>query len=153
MTFERFESAGYLANHMARLFAQGLAERIGPLGLSPGQFPLLLVLWAHDGLTQRQLVDAIDVEQATISNTLARMERDGLIVRRPHAEDGRAQAIFLTARAKMLEAPATAAATAQNELALSLLSGEERLAFNAMMLKVIAAMQRNDVVPLQPRSR
>jgi MarR family transcriptional regulator for hemolysin len=38
------------------------------------------------------------------------MERDGLIERRPHPSDKRAQLIFLTARAKVMEKDAVSAA-------------------------------------------
>ena len=76
--FDKHRSAGYLANHMARVFAHALAERIRPLGLAPGQFMTLIELWREDGLTQRDLVARLDVEQATMANTLKRMERDGI---------------------------------------------------------------------------
>jgi DNA-binding MarR family transcriptional regulator len=61
-------------------------------------------------LTQRELLDRLDIEQATLANTLARMERDGLIVRRPHASDRRAMRNFLTDKAKTIEEPAIEAA-------------------------------------------
>lgn len=79
MQFTKTQSAGYLINHIARVFARGLAARIRPLGLTTGTFPALLALWETDGLTQKQLVERLDIEQATMANTLARMERDGLI--------------------------------------------------------------------------
>lgn len=135
------QSAGYLTNHMARLFAQGLEARIKPLGIVPGQFPALLALWEQDGRTQKELVDLLDVEQATMANTLTRMERDGLIVRKPHPGDGRAQLIWLTAKAKKLERPAIAAAQAQNKLALGTLSPQEQRQFIALMQRVIDAMR------------
>ena len=141
MAFEKMESAGYLANHMARLFAQGLAERIKPLGIVPGQFPALLELWGNDGLTQKELVDLLDVEQATMANTLARMERDGLIRRTRDPDDGRAQRVWLTPRAKRLRKPATAAADAQNAVALARLTAAERRQFVDFMRRVVAAMR------------
>lgn len=102
MSFAKDQSAGYLANHMARVFAKGLAARIKPLGLTTGTFPALLELWDTDGLTQKQLVDRLDIEQATMANTLARMERDGLVVRKKDTNDGRVQRIWLTDRARAL---------------------------------------------------
>ena len=137
MGFDKTRSAGYLANHMARLFALGLHVRVRPLGLAPAQFPVLLELWGEDGLTQRQLVERLDVEQATMANTLARMERDGLIRRQPHPTDGRAQSVHLTEAARALLTPATAAARAQNDAALAGLSAEERAQFLALMARVI----------------
>ncbi len=141
MAFEKGASAGYLANHMARLFAEGLKTRIKPLGIVPGQFPALLELWENDGLTQKELVARLDIEQATMANTLARMERDGLARRKPHPGDGRAQLVWLTAKAKALRAPAIEAAMAQNEVALSRLSDGERQLFLDFMQRTVDAMQ------------
>ncbi|MEZ5840408.1 MAG: MarR family transcriptional regulator [Hyphomicrobiales bacterium] len=142
MEFDKHHSAGYLANHMARLFAQRLAEAIRPLGLAPAQFMTLLVLWKEDGLTQRELVERLDVEQATLANTLARMERDGLVQRRSHAGDGRARSIHVTPKARALEGPATLAATAVNEAALADLSTAETEALLAAMRRIISNLGR-----------
>lgn len=141
MGFDKDQSAGYVVNHMARLFAAALTERVQPLGLSTGQFPILLALWAEEGLTQKQLVERLDLEQATIANTLNRMERDGLIVRKAHPADGRSQSIHLTRKARALEAPATQAAQEVNEAALRTLSPSAQRAFMDTMAKVIAALQ------------
>lgn len=141
MKFEKEKSAGYLANHMARLFAQGLHARIAPLGIVPGQFPALLALWEKDGITQKELVARIDIEQATMANTLTRMERDGLIRRTKHPSDARAQQIWLTARAKRIRDSAYDAANAVNARALAELSAQEREFFIDCMSRVIAAMQ------------
>ncbi len=142
MRFSKDDSAGYLVNHLARLFARELQVRIKPLGLSTGTFPALLVLWENDGLTQRELIDRLDVEQPTMTNTLARMERDGLIRRAKDPADGRAQRIWLTESARALEGPATAAAEAVNARALEQLSPEERAALLGLVRKVIAGLQK-----------
>ena len=137
MSFSKDRSAGYLANHMARIFAQGLTARIKPLGLTTGTFPALLELWETDGLTQKQLIERLDIEQATMANTLARMERDGLIVRKKDANDGRAQRVWLTDRARALRDPAIAAAEEENAMRLGALTEDERNQFLALMQKVI----------------
>jgi len=142
MSFSKDDSAGYLANHMARLFERGLAARIRPLGLTTGTFPALLELWENDGLTQKQLVERLDIEQATMANTLSRMERDGLIRREKDPGDGRVQRIRLTERARALRDPAIAAAKAENEDALLALSDEESAEFISLMQKIIAARKQ-----------
>ncbi len=101
----------------------------------------LLELWEEDGPTQKQLVKKLDVEQATMANTLTRMTRDCLITRKPHASDGRARIIFLTEKTRRLKQPALDAAMAQNEQALSPLSDDERGLFIDMMRRVIGAMK------------
>ncbi len=139
MRFRKTQSAGYLTNHLARLFARGLTARIGPLGLSPGNFPALLELWETDGLTQKDLIARLDIEQATMANTLNRMERDGLIIRRKDQADARVQRIWLTEKARALHGPATEAASAVNAEILTGLSDEERVALVTLTRKAIAA--------------
>ncbi|MDS7595783.1 MarR family transcriptional regulator [Agrobacterium tumefaciens] len=119
MEFSRDESIIYLATKMAREFTMALQKRASALGFSPGQFPILIELWHEEGLTQRQLLDRIDIEQATLANTLSRMERDGLIARKPHPTDRRAQIITLTPRGKELEANAIAATRGTEDALLS----------------------------------
>ncbi len=145
MEFEKQQSAGYLANHLARLFARNLQARIKPLGLSIGTFPALLVLWDSDGLTQRELTEQLDIEQPTMANTLARMERDGLVVRRKDPSDARAQRIWLTEKSRALQAPAVAAAVQVNSDALAMLSEGDREKLIALMREVIAAMRTRTI--------
>ena len=138
MAFEKMESAGYLINHIARLCFSGLHAQIAPLGLAPAQFMTLLELWQNDGLTQKELVERLDVEQATMANTIARMERDGLIERRANEKDGRSRSIHMTRKAKSLEKKATAAATSVNENMLSVLSEDEQQMFIRTMQKILS---------------
>lgn len=142
MAFERDHSAGYLANHMARLFARQLEARLRKMGLALGAFPALLHLWEEDGLSQRDLVQRLDIEQPTMAATLARMERDGLVTRTRGAGDGRVQQIRLTDRARALCAAAMAEAEAVNETALAGLTAAERAEFLRLMTRVIAALGR-----------
>ena len=138
MDFEKDQSAGYLANHVARLFARGLTARIKPLGLTTGTFPALLELWEQDGLTQKQLVTRLDIEQATMANTLTRMERDGLIRRERDDTDGRVQRVWLTDRARRLRGPAIDAAMQDNARSLAPLSPQEQQVFVDLMRRIIA---------------
>lgn len=135
-------SAGFLANHMARLFAAALAGRVQPLGLAPAQFMVLLELWAREGRTQAELTAALSVEQATMANTLARMERDGLIERRPSPEDRRARLVHLTPKARGLQEHAVSEARDVNRQALEGFSEAEAAQFLAQMRRVIANLQR-----------
>jgi DNA-binding MarR family transcriptional regulator len=135
----REESLGYLVNHLARQLARALHERIAPLGVVPGQFAQLLALYEHDGITQQDLCEIVGIEQPTMANTLGRMERDGLVERRPHPSDGRKQLIHLTDKARALEGPLTEAAESVNTLATAGLSETER----STLMGLIATVQAN----------
>jgi DNA-binding MarR family transcriptional regulator len=141
MKFEKENSAGYLVNHMARLFAKGLQERITPLGIVIGQFPILLELWQRDGVSQKELLNELDVEQATLANTLNRMERDGLIKRTKHPADARAQQIWLTEQAMQHRDEAYQSAQDQNEAALGALNDAEQAQLMDFMRRIIGGLR------------
>lgn len=146
MRFSRADSAIYLAARMAREFTAALQKRAAALGFSPGQFPILIELWHEEGLTQRQLLDRIDIEQATLANTLSRMERDGLIIRKTHPSDRRAQIIELTQRGRELEANAIAASQATDDALLAdFRQFEKQLLLEYMRRAIDRARQRDSL--------
>lgn len=144
MKFHKNNSPGYLANHMARLFAARLQERLSPEGLSTGQFPTLLALYEKDGQTQSELVAQLDVEQATLANTLKRMERDGLVRRTPHPDDGRARIIQLTEKSLALRDTLIHAARETNQMAMSELSDKEKRTFITLAQRVIGTLKADE---------
>ena len=139
---KREESFGYLVNHLARLLARALRQGIAPHGVVPGQFPVLLALWEEDGLTQSDLHQRTDVEQATMANTLQRMERDGLIRRAPDASDGRRALVHLAGKARNLEPALVEAARAINEAALAGLPDGRRAQLFRDLRGAVANLQR-----------
>ncbi|MCO6184766.1 MarR family winged helix-turn-helix transcriptional regulator [Rhizobium sp. L1K21] len=124
------ESAVYLSGLLAKGFSRSLQHKIAALGISPGQYPILVTLWNEDGITQRELVERLEIEQATIANTLSRMVRDDLVERRAHPKDKRAQLLYLTDRAKSLKDAALKAAEEADE---ALFSGFRRFERELLM--------------------
>jgi DNA-binding MarR family transcriptional regulator len=143
MSFDRQQSPGYLANYLARLFAQALARRIEPYGVTTGQFPVLLRLWEEEGATQTRLAAELAVEQPTMANTLKRMERDGLIERFPDPEDRRQARIHLTPRGRALEEVLLAGARETNAVALGESSAEDRERFFRFVRTMIDNLERD----------
>ena len=105
---------------------------------------MLLALWERDGQSQKALVGITDVEQATMANTLARMERDGLIRREADPQDNRSRLVFLTERARALESEATAVAEAINARACAELPPSERDLMLSAMRRLIATLSETD---------
>lgn len=61
-----------------------------------GQNRILITLREHGGMTQRKLAEATQRSAATLSQQLETMEQEGLVVRRPNAEDRRTVDVALT---------------------------------------------------------
>jgi DNA-binding MarR family transcriptional regulator len=76
---------------------QTFRQRIAHLGMTPDQFSIMRWLSEGDpqGLTQRALTDLMASDPNTITSTLSRMEKAGLIARVPHERDRRAHRVRL----------------------------------------------------------
>jgi len=66
------------------------------LGLYRGQPSVLQALWEHEGLMHTELARHLQVQPATITRMLQRMEKAGFVERRPDPEDHRVSRVYLT---------------------------------------------------------
>lgn len=119
------QSLGYQVNLLARMMEQALARRIRPHGVVPGQFAQLLSLYENDGQSVTELAATVAIEHSTMSRTLTRMERDGLVTVRPHPTDGRSRQIHLTDHARALKPLLLAEAAEVNRSFLELFSSAQ----------------------------
>lgn len=131
-------SLGYQVNYLARLMEHALRDQIASVGVVPGQFAQLLSLYRADGLTQTQLCERVRIEQPTMANTLARMQRDGLIDRTPDPMDGRRSLVTLTDHAREIERDLVAAARRVNAAAARGLTNAQIAQFMQTMATIIA---------------
>jgi DNA-binding MarR family transcriptional regulator len=135
---DRRSSLGYQINHLARLLAHALAGQLAPHGVVPGQFAQLLALYEKDGVTQDELCGEVRIDQSTMSHTLKRMERDGLIQRSPDPTDRRKSTITLTERARSLEQQLVEGAQRVNAVAMRGFTDAERSAYLDLSARAIA---------------
>lgn len=140
MALKRENSAGYMTNLAGRLLVRALERRLAPIGLAPAHMPVLLGL--EEGPQPQKVVAArANVEQPTMTATLNRMERDGLIERLPNPEDGRSSLVALTATARAKLPAVEAAVEEVNALALGGLEAKEREHYFALLGRVISALE------------
>ena len=69
---------------------QSFRRRLAHLELTPDQYTVLRILKESGAVTQRQLTQHMSSDPNTVASLLERMERAGLVDRRPHAKDRRA---------------------------------------------------------------
>ena len=84
----------------ARLLSRIADTRLRELGISVSQLPVIVALKNGQRLAQKELARQTGVEQPSMAQLLARMERDGLIERTPDPKDGRSSLVSLTERAR-----------------------------------------------------
>jgi DNA-binding MarR family transcriptional regulator len=66
------------------------------LGLHPGQTPIMFALWRQDGQVQKDLANSLHLTPPTLTVTLQRLEKAGLIVRKKDSADQRISRVYLT---------------------------------------------------------
>jgi DNA-binding MarR family transcriptional regulator len=133
----REESAGYMTNWAARLFARRIERRLKPLGIQPAYLPAIFALADGSALSQKALVARAAVEQPTMAATLKRMERDRLIETRPDPADKRSVLYSLKPEARKAVEGVARAAVDTNEEALAVFNAKEREQYLAMMGRMV----------------
>jgi DNA-binding MarR family transcriptional regulator len=136
-TFAIEDSLGYLLNRSARLMAHELAERLRPAGVALGQWAVLLVLWARDGISQAELSRLVAIEPPTMVRTIDRMVRDGFVTRLPDPEDGRLSRIHLTQRGWSLRDELIPLAVALNAEVLQRLTHDEGRTLRELLTRLV----------------
>ncbi len=106
MDKEVLSTPGHYINRIARLSTRWTEPRLQELGLAVAQVPVFGSLKHYGPLSQKDLANLLHVEQPTMAQLLARMERDGLIQRTPDPNDGRSSLISLTPSAIKRSGPA-----------------------------------------------
>jgi MarR family transcriptional regulator, transcriptional regulator for hemolysin len=76
------------------------SARLRALGFATAQLPVLTALKDGARLSQIELARWARVEQPTMAQLLARMERDGLVGREPDPDDRRSSLVSLTDEAR-----------------------------------------------------
>lgn len=91
-----------LFHQVIRLHFQQVHAALEPLGLYPGQPPVLFVLAKKSGLKQRELAKHLHIQPATLTVMLKRMESSGFVSRSPDPQDQRVSRVYLTDKGREL---------------------------------------------------
>ncbi len=81
-------------------------EALKQLGLHAAQEFVLFLLWEEDGQSQSQLATHLKLELPTITKSVQRMERIGLVRRHVDEKDTRISRVYLTEAGRELYEPA-----------------------------------------------
>jgi DNA-binding MarR family transcriptional regulator len=114
-----------------------LAGQLKLWGLNNAQFDVLAHVGAAEGITQQELADSLLVTKGNVTQLLDRMERRGLIERRPQ---GRTNRLFPTDEGRRTFARVVPAHEALIDERLSVLSKEEQKQLLELMRKLDHAL-------------
>jgi DNA-binding MarR family transcriptional regulator len=134
----------------ASLAESKLAEGLAPHGLAPGWFDLLAALrraGAPYELTPTALMGATMLSSGGVTKRLDRLAEAGLLERRPDPSDRRGTLVRLTAKGKRTINRAIATHVANETALLGALSPTDRSDLDAVLRKLIAAVEQEPAEP------
>jgi len=96
---EKFsESLGTQINLVARWMRTALEKELTQHGVTPSQWMLLMALGQRNEMGQTELGKMVNLDNATITRCLDKLQSMSLIVRNQDKEDRRAQRVSLTTK-------------------------------------------------------
>jgi DNA-binding MarR family transcriptional regulator len=113
-----------------------LNDRLGPLGLSAGQFPILMLLYREQNIIQETLVRHYRLDKGTIARAVKKLEDAGYIRRIIDPDNRRAVRIFLTEKGKLVAPVLQAINHEWEEQVCTGLSQKERKTLTTLMRTV-----------------
>ena len=132
------EGVGLLLARICRAHRNLVASALDEISVHVGQDHVVYRLAIDDGITQSQLADALCVDASTVTKTLVRLERDGVVERRPDGADARAVRVFLTPRGRGLFEPVVDIWTRAEQRLVKDLGEAERVLLRRLLLQVLA---------------
>jgi DNA-binding MarR family transcriptional regulator len=100
------DDLGFLLAKAMQRWNELLALRFADAGypeIRPSYGSVLLPLFEQDGLRMGELARRARLSKQTMTQMIRRLERDGLVERRPDPSDARASLIFLSPRSRGFE--------------------------------------------------
>lgn len=121
------ELPGYRLRRASAAMLADLTRRLEPVGLTPVEASVILLIGSNQGLTQSAIGRALGIQRANMAPLVARLEARGLLARNP--ADGRSHTLSLTSAGLGLH-DAVAGITAEHEaLLLNRIALPDRAAF------------------------
>ena len=133
--FQLFNEIGIINQLSTRMF-----ERALPKGMTQAQFTVLnhFVRLGLEEKSPAELASAFQITRPTMTSTLARMERAGLVAIKADPRDGRAKRVSLTERGRTMREVCVAAAAGLVPVVGSLMTNAEL----AGILPVLTRLRR-----------
>jgi len=118
-------SIGFLINRTAKGYIKALDSQLREkVGVTIGQWKVLVMLVDQDGLTQKEIADRLGLDGATLIPIIDKMEDERLVVRKVDSRDRRNNRIYRTDRADALWDKMVQCASDIKEISLKGISDE-----------------------------
>ncbi len=129
-------STSHLLHRVQQLASDRFSVLVGENGVTLRQYVVMTAVAEAPGISQIDLVRSTGIDRSTLADLIARLERGGLIARKPSESDARANAIELTETGAETLANARQHAKAADAAILDALPRTKRKTFQSTLARL-----------------
>ena len=129
---------GYHLRRASGVFVNDFARTLAGSGMRQVLFGILSIIAENPGINQGSVGRALGIQRANMVSLVTELADQGLVNRKPSAEDRRALSLSLTARGKKAVAECLAQIRAHEDNLLSDFSDDERAKLVSLLSRIEA---------------
>ena len=140
---------GFLVSDVTRMLRENFRMTTPELGLTLAQARVLVHLSRNEGISQVALSAILEIQPITLLRQIDRLEKAGLIERRAHPSDRRAQQLYLMPRSQPLLKKIFEKGAERQDQVMAGLSDAERAQLMASLQRIKANLSQMAAPPDQ----
>lgn len=138
------ERLARLVRNAARAYVRGLQLRLEPHDVNYGHWSVLRVLWARDGLSQRELSEQAGITDSTTFAVVKSLDALGYIERKHLPGNNKNVHVFLTRSGKALKRQLIPLAVDVNQVSVKGVSEQDLQTTRRTLIHIIDALARDE---------
>jgi DNA-binding MarR family transcriptional regulator len=143
----------HLVKDSTRALLRALQMGLAKHGVSIGHWTFLRILWARDGLTQRELSEQAGLMEPTTFSAVQAMQRLGYVTRRHKPDNRKKVYIYLTPKGRLLERKLVPIAKAVNKIGARGVPAGDIATTRRTLLAVIENLARDEAALKQVKPK
>jgi MarR family transcriptional regulator, lower aerobic nicotinate degradation pathway regulator len=143
-TKDIYSQPGHLIRRAHQIATAAFMIEAKPFDLTAVQFSALVAIRESPGIDATRVSDLIYFDRATIGNVLERLEKKGLISRKPGTHDRRTKHLFLTPKGELIMRKIEAIVPRVGERILRTLASSDRTLLLKLLSRLVEADERDD---------
>ena len=130
-------TTGVRIAYIARMMRTRFDQRAKTLGLTRAQWRTIATIRRHEGCTQREIAEKLEVGSVTVGRIVERLEQAGWIERRPDAADRRAYRLYMNPASQPMLEQLTALGADEERQALEGIAEPDRALLASLLDRII----------------
>lgn len=91
-----------------RQYGMRCMQRIREIGIQQGQMPIIMIVYRHNGCSQKEIAEWMGVTPPTVNVSIQRLEKADIVCRKRDDKDQRIMRVYLTENGRKIRGRAPA---------------------------------------------